>query len=96
MAVSQAVRMRASASGRRFPDSVETRASWIAAALAIAIRHLLRRAACRSIGLKPIAAALGSDRSVVALAAALVWVGTGTGGIVMGWSRRPGRGFDAP
>ncbi len=37
------------------------------------------------IGLKPIAAALGSDRSVVALAAALVWVGTGTGGILMGW-----------
>ena len=37
------------------------------------------------VGLKPIAAALGSDRSVIALAAALVWVGTGSGGILMGW-----------
>src|SRR5215467_2193358 len=37
------------------------------------------------VGLKPITASLGTDRSVVALAGALVWVGTGMGGIVMGW-----------
>ena len=37
MAVSRAVGMRASATGRHYPDSVETRASWVAAALAIAI-----------------------------------------------------------
>ena len=29
--------------------------------------------------------ALGTDRSVVALAGALVWIGTGAGGIPMGW-----------
>src|SRR5271166_5447967 len=32
-----------------------------------------------------ITASLGTDRSIVALAGALVWVGTGMGGIVMGW-----------
>jgi MFS family permease len=36
------------------------------------------------VGLKPIAASLGTDRSVVALAASLVWLGTGLGGILMG------------
>src|SRR5579875_2049509 len=33
------------------------------------------------VGLKPIAAALGADRSVVALAGSLTWLGTGAGGI---------------
>jgi MFS family permease len=37
------------------------------------------------VGMKPIQEALGIDRSVVALAGALVWVGTGAGGIFMGW-----------
>ncbi len=37
------------------------------------------------VGMKPIQDALGVDRSVVALAGSLVWVGTGAGGIVMGW-----------
>ena len=36
------------------------------------------------VGLKPIAASLGADRSVVALAASLIWFGTGLGGIMMG------------
>ncbi|MBV8337632.1 MAG: MFS transporter, partial [Alphaproteobacteria bacterium] len=36
------------------------------------------------VGLKPIAAALDADRSIVALAASLVWLGTGLGGILMG------------
>jgi MFS family permease len=70
----------------RFPDSVESRSSWIAAALAIGILSISYGAPLIVvIGLKPIAAALAADRSVVALAAALVWVGTGTGGILMGW-----------
>ncbi len=86
MADSQAVGSRASAAGRHFPDSVESRSSWVAAAIAIAILSISYGAPLIVvIGLKPIAAALGSDRSVVALAAALVWVGTGTGGILMGW-----------
>ncbi|MEJ0017653.1 MAG: hypothetical protein WDN25_14005 [Acetobacteraceae bacterium] len=37
------------------------------------------------VGLKPIQEGLATDRSVVALAGALVWVGTGLGGILMGW-----------
>jgi MFS family permease len=86
MADSQAVGMRASASGRRFPDSVESRASWVAALLAIGILSISYGAPLIVVvGLKPIAAALGGDRSVVALAAALVWVGTGSGGMLMGW-----------
>ncbi len=76
----------AAARAARFPDSVETRSSWAAAAVAIGILSISYGAPLIVVvGLKPIAAALGSDRSVVALAAALVWVGTGTGGILMGW-----------
>jgi MFS family permease len=37
------------------------------------------------VGMKPIQESLGIERSVVALAGALVWVGTGAGGIFMGW-----------
>jgi MFS family permease len=37
------------------------------------------------VGLKPMQEALGTDRSVLALAGSLVWVGTGAGGIFMGW-----------
>jgi MFS family permease len=37
------------------------------------------------VGLKPITQDLGTAREVVALAAALAWVGTGAGGILMGW-----------
>jgi MFS family permease len=37
------------------------------------------------VGLKPIAESLGADRSVVALSASLVWLGTGLGGIAIGW-----------
>ena len=86
MPESRAVAMRGSASGRHVADSVESRASWIAAALTIAILSISYGAPLVIVvGLKSIVAALGADRSVVALAAALVWVGTGIGGIVMGW-----------
>src|SRR5262245_9169064 len=37
------------------------------------------------VGMKPMQEALGTDRAVLALAGALVWVGTGAGGIFMGW-----------
>jgi MFS family permease len=37
------------------------------------------------VGLKPITQDLGTAREVVALAGALAWVGTGAGGILMGW-----------
>ncbi|HUC09598.1 MAG TPA: MFS transporter [Stellaceae bacterium] len=70
----------------RLADSVESSSSWIAAALVIGILSISYGAPLIVvIGLKSIAAGLDSDRSMVALAAALVWVGTGTGGILMGW-----------
>jgi MFS family permease len=37
------------------------------------------------VGMKPMQEALHTDRSVLALAGSLVWVGTGSGGILMGW-----------
>jgi MFS family permease len=70
----------------RFPDSIESRASWVAAAITTAVLAISYGAPLLVVvGLKPITASLGTERSVVALAGALVWVGTGTGGIVMGW-----------
>src|SRR6516162_3911507 len=70
----------------RFPDSIESRSSWVAAAVTTAILAISYGAPLLVVvGLKPITASLGTERSVVALAGALVWVGTGMGGIVMGW-----------
>jgi MFS family permease len=70
----------------RFPDSIENRSSWMAAAITTAILAISYGAPLLVVvGLKPITASLGTDRSIVALAGALVWVGTGMGGIVMGW-----------
>jgi MFS family permease len=66
--------------------SIESRSSWAAAAFTTAILAISYGAPLLVVvGLKPIAATLGADRSAVALAGALVWVGTGMGGIVMGW-----------
>src|SRR6516162_7455061 len=70
----------------RFPDSIESRSSWVAASITLAILSISYGAPLVVVvGLKPIAAALDTDRSVVALAASLIWLGTGLGGIVMGW-----------
>ncbi len=66
--------------------SIEGRASWVAACLTLAILSISYGSPLLVVvGLKPIQEALGTDRSVVALAGALVWVGTGLGGIMMGW-----------
>jgi MFS family permease len=86
MPESPAAAMRGSVSGRHFAESIESRASWLAAGLTIAILSISYGAPLVIVlGLKSIVAAVGANRSVVALAAALVWVGTGIGGIVMGW-----------
>jgi hypothetical protein len=69
----------------RLPASIENRASWLAASITLLILSISYGAPLIVVvGLKPIAAALDTDRSVVALAASLVWLGTGLGGIVMG------------
>ncbi|MBV8937205.1 MAG: hypothetical protein JO095_15535, partial [Alphaproteobacteria bacterium] len=72
-------------SSRPHPSSIESRASWVAATLTLAILSFSYGAPLVVVvGLKPIAASLATDRSVVALAASLVWLGTGFGGIFMG------------
>jgi MFS family permease len=69
----------------RFPETIESRASWLAASVTLLILSISYGAPLVVVvGLKPIAAALGADRSVIALAGSLAWLGTGLGGIVMG------------
>jgi MFS family permease len=73
--------------GSRFPGSIEGRSSWVAASVTLAILSVSYGAPLIVVvGLKPIAASLDTDRSLVALAGSLVWLGTGLGGIPMGWA----------
>src|SRR3712207_5214106 len=66
--------------------SVESASSWRTAWFVLAILTISYGSPLLLVvGLKPIQEALGTDRSVVALVVALVWIGTGSGGIVMGW-----------
>jgi len=67
-------------------SAVDSSASWKTAWLVLAILSVSYGSPLLVVvGMKPIQEALGVDRSVVALAGSLVWVGTGAGGIVMGW-----------
>src|SRR6188508_925716 len=76
----------ASPGGGAAHASVESKASWRTAWLILAMLSVSFGSSLLIIvGLKPIQEALGTERSVVALAGALVWVGTGAGGIFMGW-----------
>ncbi len=66
--------------------SVEGRASWQAAWITLAILSVSYGSPLLIVvGMKTIQESLGTDRSVLALAGALVWIGTGAGGIFMGW-----------
>src|SRR5438105_6369927 len=66
--------------------SIESRASWIVALTALGIYTVSFGAPTITVvALKPIAAELGSARSVPALAFALAWFGSAAGGIMMGW-----------
>ncbi len=66
--------------------SIEGRGSWVAAGLVLAMLSISYGSPLLIVvGLKPIQTALGTDRSVIALAGSLTWVGTGLGGILMGW-----------
>jgi MFS family permease len=85
MAEIRAVTSLAAENEGRFRGSIESRSSWVAAAITLAILSFSYGAPLIVVvGLKPIAASLETDRSVVALAASLVWFGTGLGGIFMG------------
>ena len=66
--------------------SIETRASWVVAALSLVILGVSFGAFWIAVvALKPIAAEMGGARSVPAFASALAWFGAGLGGIGMGW-----------
>src|SRR5476651_2362203 len=68
------------------PGSVEGPASWRAAWVVLAILSVsFGSPLLIVVGLKPMQEALGTERSVLALAGSLAWVGTGAGGILMGW-----------
>jgi MFS family permease len=68
------------------PASIEGRGSWIAATVTLALLSVSYGSPLLIVvGLKPITADLGTPRQVVALAGALTWLGTGAGGILMGW-----------
>jgi MFS family permease len=68
------------------PRSIESRASWIAAGVALAILTVVYGSTLLIVvGLRAMELDLGVPRSVLALAGALTWIGTGLGGIAMGW-----------
>jgi MFS family permease len=68
------------------PGALDGRPSWNAAWLTLAILSICYGSPLLIVvGMKTMQAALGTDRSVLALAGSLVWVGTGAGGIFMGW-----------
>ncbi|MBS0525412.1 MAG: MFS transporter [Proteobacteria bacterium] len=67
-------------------SGADSRASWRTAWLVLAILSVSYASPLVIVvGMKPMQDALGTDRSVLALAGSLVWVGTGSGGILMGW-----------
>jgi MFS family permease len=67
-------------------ESIESRTSWRLMVVATVIATITFGAPYVTvIALKPIALDLGSPRSVPALAGALMYLGTGVGGIFMGW-----------
>jgi MFS family permease len=66
--------------------SIETARSWRAAFVALAILSIAFGSPLLAVvGLREMQAALHTDRSVLALASALVWIGNGVGGVPMGW-----------
>ena len=65
--------------------SVETRASWVVATVALAVMAIAFGAPWIAVvALKNIAAEVNGERSIPAFASALMWIGSGLGGILMG------------
>src|SRR5262245_44923389 len=74
------------ATAARAPKSIEGRGSWIAASVTLGILSVTYGSPLLAVvALKSITDDLGTTRSLVSLASALTWVGTGAGGIMMGW-----------
>lgn len=75
----------AAAQGPPRRATIETRASWVVCLTALGIAAVSFAApAITVVGLKSIAADLGGERSVPALAYSLAWLGASVGGIAMG------------
>lgn len=75
-----------SAGAALHPHSIESRSSWVAAGVTLAILSVAYGSTLLIVvGLRAMEINLGVPRSILALAGALTWVGTGLGGIVMGW-----------
>ena len=71
---------------RDLSGSIESPRSWRAAFVALAILSLsFGSPLIAVVGLRDMQAAMHTDRSVLAMASALVWIGNGVGGIPMGW-----------
>src|SRR5271169_6185153 len=66
-------------------SSVETRSSWVVASVILAVMAVAFGAPwIVLVALKNIAAEVNGERSVPAFASALMWIGSGVGGILMG------------
>jgi MFS family permease len=66
-------------------SSVETQRSWVVAAVALLIMAIAFGAPWITlVALKDIAAEVRGERSIPAFASALMWMGSGVGGIIMG------------
>ncbi len=66
--------------------SIEGRDSWLAATAALVTMTIAYGAPLLIVvGLRAMESDLGAPRSVLAFAGALTWIGTGLGGIAMGW-----------
>src|SRR5450432_1200296 len=66
------------------PRSIETRASWVVASVALFILGMSFGGAWLSVvALKDIASEVNGSRAVPALASSLAWLGSGIGGIIM-------------
>jgi MFS family permease len=66
--------------------TIESPRSWQAAFLALGILSLSFGSPLLAVvGMREMQAAMHTDRSVVSMASALVWIGNGVGGIPMGW-----------
>ena len=74
------------AAGGSAAGGFDGRASWKMAWLTLAILSVSYGSPLLIVvGMKTMQEELGTDRSLLALAGSLVWVGTGAGGILMGW-----------
>jgi MFS family permease len=79
--------MASGTAGAARPEAaVDGRGSWVAAGLALGLLSISYGSPLLLIvGLKPITEDLGTIRQVIALVTAVTWIGTGAGGILMGW-----------